>query len=177
MMNCDSSCADHADDVHQVHLPAALDDRLAAAQQLCDQRNVRLTPLRTQVFTLILQSHGPIGAYELLAQMQTAQTRTGHGLDQVKPVAPPTVYRTLDFLVAQGLIHRLNSLNAYVPCCHPRDGHQAVFMICLDCQQVQEATAQAVFTDLQRVAEQGHFRPSHSTIELSGWCQQCQPHS
>ena len=93
--------------------------------------------------------------------------------DNERPAAPPTVYRTLDFLMEQGFIHRLASINAYIPCCHPREGHQAAFLICQKCQTVQETSASHLMDSLYQVAASGHFTPKHTIIEITGICQQC----
>ena len=81
---------------------AALD----AAEAICAQRGERLTPLRRQVLELIWRGHSPVGAYDLLAMLQDERGR----------VAPPTIYRTLDFLCRQGFVHRLDSLQAFIGC-------------------------------------------------------------
>ncbi|WP_227548241.1 transcriptional repressor [Acinetobacter sp. RF14B] len=103
--------------------------------------------------------------YDLLAQMKNASDR---------PAAPPTVYRTLDFLLEKGFIHRLTSINAYIPCCHPREGHQAAFLICTACKAVKEASAQDLLNQLDALAASDGFSSHHSIIEISGTCQQCQ---
>jgi Fur family zinc uptake transcriptional regulator len=90
-----------------------------------------------------------------------------------RPAAPPTVYRTLDFLLEKGLIHRLTSINAYIPCCHPREGHQAAFLICTDCKSVTEASAQGLLQQLDALSAADGFTAQHSIIEISGICQQC----
>ncbi len=74
-----------------------------------------------------------------------------------RPAAPPTVYRTLDFLLEKGLIHRLTSINAYIPCCHPREGHQAAFLICTDCKSVKEASAQGLLQQLDALVRSRWF--------------------
>lgn len=93
---------------------------------------------------------------------------------QGKPAAPPTVYRALDFLLEQGLIHRLSSLNAFVSCCHFRAEHEAIFLICEQCHRVQEASPQSVFAPLQQLLQQGGFRPRTALIEMLGRCATCQ---
>ena len=90
-----------------------------------------------------------------------------------RPAAPPTVYRTLDFLLEKGFIHRLTSINAYIPCCHPREGHQAAFLICTECHTVKEASAKGLIQELNHLAAADHFNAHHSIIEISGICQQC----
>lgn len=160
-----SQCShEHDDALHGVHDHQAIEQRLNDAEAICLADGSRLTPLRREVLSLILSADAPLGAYDLLAKMKR---------DSERPAAPPTVYRTLDFLMSQGLIHRLASINAYIPCCHPRAGHQAAFLICQQCQTVQETSASHLMDSLDQVARGGHFSPKHTIIEISGLCQRC----
>lgn len=158
----------HDDTLHGVHTGAhdhqLTEQRLLEAEQACVQSGSRLTPLRREVLELILLANAPVGAYDLLAKMKRQSER---------PAAPPTVYRTLDFLLEHGFIHRLASINAYIPCCHPRAGHQAAFLICQKCQTVQETSASHLMDSLHQVAAAGHFTAQHTIIEISGLCQRC----
>lgn len=94
---------------HQACVNQALDD----ARHICQQHNARLTPTRQRVLELIWQSHRPLGAYDVLAQLAA----------EGQNAAPPTVYRALDFLQQHGLVHRIASLNAFVGCAHPGKPH------------------------------------------------------
>lgn len=154
----------HDDALHGVHDHLTIEQRLNDAEAFCQADGSRLTPLRREVLSLILSANAPVGAYDLLARMKR---------DSERPAAPPTVYRTLDFLMEQGFIHRLASINAYIPCCHPREGHQAAFLICQQCQTVQETSASHLMDSLHQVAMSGHFSPKHTIIEITGICQQC----
>lgn len=155
---------EHHDALHGVHDHHNVEQRLAEAEHLCISTGARLTPLRKEVLELILTAHAPMGAYDLLAKMKSHSDR---------PAAPPTVYRTLDFLLEKGLIHRLTSINAYIPCCHPREGHQAAFLICTQCNMVTEASAQSLLKQLDHLSASDGFRAHHSIIEISGTCQRC----
>lgn len=155
---------DHQDGVHLVHSADEVALRLGDIEQFCQQQGLRLTTLRKQVLQMILQADGPIGAYDLLAGLDTEGGRRA---------APPTVYRSLDFLLEQGFIHRLSSINAYIPCCHPREGHQAAFLICQNCQQVQETSAASLIQALADLAAAGDFVPKQTSIEISGLCGRC----
>ena len=160
-----SSCLhEHHIALHGVHDHPNVAQRLAEAESLCSSTGARLTPLRKEVLELILNATGPMGAYDLLAKIKSESDR---------PAAPPTVYRTLDFLLEKGLIHRLTSINAYIPCCHPRGGHQAAFLICTECKSVKEASAQGLLQQLDELSASDHFTAHHSIIEISGICQQC----
>ena len=160
-----SSCShEHHNALHGVHDHPNVAQRLAEAESLCSSTGARLTPLRKEVLELILNATGPMGAYDLLAKIKSESDR---------PAAPPTVYRTLDFLLEKGLIHRLTSINAYIPCRHPRGGHQAAFLICTECKSVKEASAQGLLQQLDELSASDHFTAHHSIIEISGICQQC----
>ncbi|GAB3048653.1 transcriptional repressor [Acinetobacter apis] len=161
MTSCTHS---HDNAVHGVHEHGDLQTRLSDAEALCTTHHARLTPLRKEVLSLILQASGPIGAYDILAQIKNTSD---------KPAAPPTVYRSLDFLLEMGLIHRLSSINAFIPCCHPREGHQAAFLICSQCKSVKEASADLLLDQLAKLAQSDQFQIHHTTIEISGKCQQC----
>ena len=160
-----SSCShSHANTLHEVHDHGDIQARLEQAEALCLATGARLTPLRKEVLHLILDASGPIGAYDILAKIKNTSD---------KPAAPPTVYRSLDFLLDKGLIHRLSSINAFIPCCHPREGHQAAFLICASCKSVKEASADALMAHLNALAYSDEFNIHHTIIEISGKCQQC----
>jgi Fur family zinc uptake transcriptional regulator len=136
---------------------------LKRAQQLCSQRGVRLTEQRSTVLRLLCESDKPLGAYELLDQMR----------DVAKNPAPPTVYRALDFLLEQGLVHKLESLHAYVGCAHPDHPHASQFLICSDCGEVNEVEDAAVARSLDAAGEALGFRTKRPVVELLGTCAEC----
>ncbi|MDE4455295.1 Fur family transcriptional regulator [Psychrobacter sp. DAB_AL62B] len=169
-----SSTCEHVHDV-QDFTPHNVTERLEAAKEQSRIRGVRFTPLRQQVYMLILQANKPVGAYDLITQLQQMRLlNNDNDTDGTKNVAPPTVYRSLEFLLSEGLIHQLTSINAYVPCCHPRAQHTAAFLICEQCQRVQECSSLPV-QEMMSFAEQDiGFTVARSVIELSGRCQACQ---
>ncbi|HET6469434.1 MAG TPA: Fur family transcriptional regulator [Geminicoccaceae bacterium] len=136
---------------------------LARADELCGRRAVRLTPLRRRVLELIWQSHAPVGAYQLMEML--AKERG--------PVAPPTVYRALEFLRAQGLVHRIESLNAFIGCPAPAAGHHAGFLICRRCGNVAEFPAAVLGDALARLAAGAGFSVEGEKIEVTGTCAPC----
>ncbi|WP_207481164.1 Fur family transcriptional regulator [Arenibaculum pallidiluteum] len=138
-------------------------DALDSAEALCARRGARLTTLRRRVLELVWQSHRPVGAYDLLA-------RLGEGRDRA---APPTVYRALDFLMEQGLVHRIHSLNAFVGCPSAREGHAARFLICTDCGEATEFEDEPLQRDLERIGTARGFRIDGQVIELQGLCSRC----
>lgn len=137
---------------------------LADAEQICRLRNSRLTPLRKRVLELIWSSHKPLGAYTLLEQL----AQEGH-----KP-APPTVYRALDFLQAQGLVHKVNALNAYLGCSHPQSvDHNRQLLICRLCGNVAELHMSEAIQAIEVVAQSASFHVEQQALEILGVCQQC----
>ena len=139
--------------------------KLDRAEALCAGRGQRLTDLRRQVLGLIIGAGAPIGAYELLDRLRGL--RTG--------AAPPTVYRALDFLLAQGIVHRVERLSAFVSCFgEEAHEHGAQFLICRSCGQVIEIEDHEVEAALARAAARSGFRISGATIEAEGRCAACQ---
>lgn len=142
-----------------------IDDAVAAARRLCAERGVRLTSLREQVLGLIWQSHKPLGAYSLMDMLAQASTRR---------VAPPTVYRALDFLLEEGFVHRINSLNAFIGCPSPSAKHQSQFLICQACGIAVELNDIGLHQCVvDSVAKSGFTLSSHN-IEIAGLCPSCQ---
>jgi Fur family transcriptional regulator, zinc uptake regulator len=137
---------------------------LAHAQHVCSRRGARLTNLRRQVLEALASDHQAIGAYEIIARMG--------GDDQLKP-APISVYRALEFLEAHGLVHKIESLNAYVACSHGHKGEHAVLLICEACGMVAEIPGDAAFQALDREAAAQGFSPKRAIVELSGRCGRC----
>jgi len=138
-------------------------DAVQTADGLCAGRGVRLTKLRRRVLELVWTSHAPIGAYDVLRRL----SREHDG------AAPPTVYRALDFLLEQGLIHRIESLNAFVGCADPAESHASQFLICQDCGAAAELQDPAINRALARSAGSLGFVVKDKTVELRGLCAQC----
>jgi Fur family zinc uptake transcriptional regulator len=136
---------------------------LAAADGVCAQRGVRLTDLRREVLALILRAGQPMGAYALLEQMRGTR----------RAAAPPTVYRALEFLQEQGLIHKIERLAAFIPCIEGpehRHQHQAQFLICRKCGGVTEIDDHALAHALEAAAARLGFAVSGATVEAEGIC-------
>lgn len=89
-------------------------------------------------------------------------------------VAPPTVYRTLDFLLEQGLIHRINALNAFVGCPSPKHQHQNHFLICRQCGVAVEMDNPLLVEEIQRSAQAAGFSVQTQSLEVMGLCPSCQ---
>ncbi len=143
---------------------SAVNQALRLTQQICEQRRLRLTPLRRDVYQELFRSGRALSAYDLLERMQALMN---------KRMAPLTIYRALDFLLEQGLIHRLESSNAYVACDHPGGMHQAIYFVCSCCGRTEEVESDSVLKALNKEAEQHHFRPLRPVIEIIGLCRHC----
>ncbi|EIC30210.1 MULTISPECIES: transcriptional repressor [Methylomicrobium] len=160
-MRSSSSSSAHASAKHDHTqcVSAALD----TAEQLCVVRGVQLTPIRLQVLKLIWESHQAVKAYELL--------------DRLKPLKqeakPATIYRALDFLIEQGLIHRIESLNAFIGCHYSGQQHEQLLLICKECHEVEERSAPAVMDALSSEIDQAGFIAHSKAIEIHGICAKC----
>lgn len=136
---------------------------LSAAEEQCRQNGSRLTDTRRRVLELVWSRHAPIGAYAVLDALKT----------DGQNAAPPTVYRALDFLLAQGLIHRIERLNAFVGCPHPDRPHAAQFLICRKCGAVAELDDPAIGTAIEAGAAKLGFSVSRQIVEVEGFCPDC----
>ena len=151
--------------VHQPHDHGrCINAALSRANNLCLEKGVRLTPTRESVLRLLWQSHQPLGAYQVQDQLSKL---TG------KSIAPPTVYRAIEFLSDLGLVHRLASLNAYIGCPFPNSEHSNLFMICNGCGSAAEVAHGALNDVLQNASEKAEFKLESQNIELFGLCPQC----
>jgi Fur family zinc uptake transcriptional regulator len=137
-------------------------EALQTAQRVCDQRGLALTPIRRKVLDIIWTSHAPIGAYEILGRLPRS----------ARAPAPMTVYRALEFLVSAGLIHRLDSLNAFVGCPRADDVHAPQLLVCRLCQRVEEITDPAVSRAVGRAASRHGFSVD-VPVEVKGLCTDC----
>jgi len=138
---------------------------IAHAEAQCAARAQRLTPLRRQVLETLLASHRPLGAYEII-ELLPYRNRTAP--------APITVYRILEFLRDNGLVHRIESRNAFVACVHNHGGDDLiVFLICERCGAVGEAPGGAAAAALKASSRAAGFSPKSPLIEIAGICAHC----
>ena len=139
-------------------------DAIAHAETLCASHKERLTPIRRRVLEALLASHAPLGAYELIDRLAAEGARP----------APITIYRALDFLREQGLVHRIESRNAFIACVHNHASHDpVVFLICEKCGAVGEAASAAVAETIRNASRAAGFTPKTPVIEISGICAHC----
>lgn len=138
-------------------------DALERAEALTAAAGARLTPVRRRVLEILLEEHKALGAYDVLARL--AAEGYGH--------QPPVAYRALEFLVDQGLAHRIQRLNAFTACVHPGEDHAPAFLICRACHTVAEAAAAAARSALEKEAGRAGFQVERTTIEALGLCPAC----
>src|ERR1035441_8401375 len=139
-------------------------DAIAHAEAICVARKERLTPIRRRVLEALLASHQPLGAYELIDRLALRAARP----------APITIYRALDFLREQGLVHRIESRNAFIACVHNHESHDpVVFLICEQCGAVGEAASAAVADTIKTASRAAGFTPKTPVIEINGICAHC----
>jgi Fur family zinc uptake transcriptional regulator len=141
---------------------------MRTADDLCAERGLNLTPLRKQVLELVWARHAPVGAYELLEQLSR---------NAGKHIAPPTVYRAIEFLLDAGLIHRIDTLNAFLACDTPAEAHSGQFLVCRQCHQVTELFDPAISRLLASKAKSAGFVADAQSVEIKGLCASCQAHA
>ena len=151
---------------HDAHDACRTDTRemLARAETVCRERGLQFTPLRREVLEAVAESGKAQGAYDIAERLSAPGKR----------VAPVSVYRALDFLMEQGLVHRIASRNAFIPCAHDHaPGEGVIFLICRNCGTVDEASSKEVEGGLGRTLERAGFTPTHSILEVEGDCGLC----
>ena len=157
----------HGDDcAHAAERASQAPQALSEAERICRDRGARLTTIRRQVLESLYETHRPLGAYDL-AESLAARTK--------RRIAPITIYRALEFLLEQGLVHRLVTKNAFVACPHQHGRHDVVaFLICEKCGGVDEAALPSVNAALAGILKKGQFAPREQIVEIAGLCAHCQ---
>ncbi len=140
-------------------------DAISHAERVCRERAQKFTPIRRQVLQALASSHRPLGAYEVIDELAKVMPRP----------APITVYRALDFLMENGLVHRIESRNAFLACAHDHDDTSMVaFLICERCGLVGEIPSGSFAKELNTAARASGFAPKLSVVEITGVCTHCQ---
>lgn len=137
---------------------------ISRAERTCERRGSRLTGQRREVLACVGQSHAAVGAYDVIERMAEQGPRP----------APITVYRALEFLLAHGLVHKIESRNAFVACSHVHDGRPAALLICEGCGTVAELDTMDAFAAVSAAAAAQGFRQARTVIEMAGTCAACQ---
>lgn len=125
--------------------------------------NLRLTPIRKQVLEIVWSQHEPIGAYDILGKLDVAS----------KKPSPPTVYRALEFLMDAGLVHRIDSLNAFKGCDSPEQAHRPRFLVCRTCHHVEEIDDRRIESAIGARAKLAGFELTQASLEILGLCSNC----
>jgi Fur family zinc uptake transcriptional regulator len=139
-------------------------DILSHAELRAQEQGLRLTPVRRRVLEILAESHQALGAYDVLERLRD----DGFGNQ------PPVAYRALEFLVDNGMAHRITRLNAFAACTKPeRPGHSPVFLICSQCDAVAELAGTQTATALRDESQQIGFQLERMNIEAVGLCPKC----
>ena len=136
----------------------------ARVEEACRRDGVQVTPLRKRVLDIFSESAAPLGAYAIL---EALSRREG------KQVAPPTVYRTLDFLIERGFVHKIESLNTYAPCEHLGHPHHGMLAVCESCGRSEEIEDEDVMRAVAKTAARAGFAPARVMVEVKGVCRRC----
>jgi Fur family transcriptional regulator, zinc uptake regulator len=142
---------------------ACIEEALRAADAVCASRGLNLTPIRRRVLEIVWRQHEPIGAYDILGQLTTG----------TRKAAPPTVYRALEFLIEAGLVHRIDSLNAFKGCDAPQHAHASNFLVCRSCHRVEEINDRALEKALAERMRTAGFAAEGASLEIKGVCREC----
>ena len=140
------------------------------AERRCKEEGTRLTSKRKQILTCLLQANTALSAYELA---EHCKAEFGHSIPAM------SVYRILDFLKSQHLVHRLNVANKYVACAHITHEHDhdhgmPQFLICGTCHKVEEiSVARSTISTLRRGVEDAGFQLVTPQLEMNCVCQDC----
>lgn len=140
-----------------------VEQAIETAEQICRDRGLRFTAQRRRVLELVWNSHRPVGAYDILDSLNQGDNKA----------APPTVYRALEFLIEAELVHRLDSLNAFVGCSDPGVPHSGQFLICRSCRSVAELDDTQINATVGKMAAGLGFTAISQTLEIQGLCRAC----
>jgi len=141
-----------------------VDSAIARIREICISRGARLTDLRLQVLKLVWRHKKPLGAYALIDLLANESTRH---------IAPPTVYRALEFLLEQGFIHRIKSLSAFVGCSSSPHEQQSHFLVCRSCGEVIELHQPLISQKIFAAALEASFVVEAQSLEVMGVCKNC----
>ena len=140
-----------------------IDKAMEIAEQTCSEKQLKFTNLRREILRMIWEGHGPKKAYDLLRELQLTNPSA----------KPATVYRTLEFLIENGFVHKVNSLNAFVGCSHPLKQQDCYFLICDNCHDISEHCDPAITSAIKTITERNQFTLKNTTLEIAGHCNSC----
>ena len=136
----------------------------AQVEDICVRQGLTLTPLRRRVLSILGESAAPLGAYAIIDRLAKMEG---------KPIAPPTVYRTLEFFQENGFLHKIESRNVFARCEHVGHAHYGVLLLCEKCGRSDEIEDEALDEFLKRTAARAGFALHRQMLELQGLCQSC----
>lgn len=143
---------------------SCVEEAIARAKRVCEARGIRLTALREAVLRVLTGSHKALGAYEIIDRMNA----------QGRRLAPISVYRIIEVLVDAGLVHRLESRNAYFACLsRHKDSASMVILLCEACNRVAEAEAPEAWGAIKAITQDNGFAVSATVLEIQGQCPDC----
>lgn len=148
---------------HKAPGTSALERSLERLESLCRERGQRLTRQRRTLLTMLLTAGRALSAYELLDLLRPEDAK----------VTAASVYRTLEFLMDLGVVHRLESTRSFVLCEHPDAPHWVQFLICRRCGQVVEAEDERIAAATERLGQRLGFALDQRIVELTGVCEGC----
>lgn len=134
---------------------------MSFARQLCLSKKLRFTRIRHDILEALWRHDAPMKAYDLQDYMQRVYGQK---------INPPTIYRTLEFLHENGLIHRIESLNAFAACHDNLDYHEGQFVICTRCGHVEEIHEDDLMSQLGQRLEARGFTLREQMVELRVDC-------
>ena len=140
-----------------------IESAIEIAESMCADNGLRFTRIRRRVLELVWNNHQAIKAYDILEMLQQEDASA----------KPPTAYRALDFLLENGFIHRIESINAYIGCPHPEHAHNFQLLICKQCGLVKEMDKPELASMLDEYVEEFEFEQFSQVIEVQGLCSQC----
>ena len=126
--------------------------------------NKRGKQMQTELLAVLRSHRAPMSAYEMLGCLREENPR----------IAPPTIYRALAALTHRGIVHRLESLNAFIACQRNRHDHASILSICDDCGGVEETISTELLKKLSSIAGKSGFAPARHVIEIHGQCASCE---
>ena len=139
-------------------------DSIARVLEICELNNLVFTEIRQKIFEIIIKFKKPMKAYEILDVFTEVTGKRAH---------PPTIYRAIDFLIENGFIHKLNSINSYVGCFHPKVHKECYFLICKICNIYKECCDKNLTENIFKSANKRDFIVSNTTLEIEGHCNDC----
>jgi len=141
-----------------------LNASISRVDEICRSNNLGFTDIRKLVFEIIIKNNKPIKAYQILDEIRNITNKPSH---------PPTVYRAIDFLIENGFVHKLNSINSFVGCFHPKTHEECYFLICKKCNLYQECCDDSLKDRISKTAVHNKFVISNTTLEIEGHCLDC----